>query len=493
MEPVRPRIVQSDNDHLLSKPLPAVRFNHYTLGTRLSLAKVIAEELSWWADQDEQIIGVVFRDLIDRDFGWVLLARDQVGRFRAVEIRHSLGSEPYATFEIRKAIASAIRSVDRVDFGTQGDEPVTPFDVLNVSPGTDPKTLHPYFRELLERPGRAPSRAVVKEIGFWFAPSDRHFINEFQCRHFDQRLWELYLWAVFRDLGFDVKQMEAPDFLCRAPGIEFSVEATTVAPSQAGPLSVHPNPKTPDEMNEFLQGYMPMKFGSSLMSKVNKRDTNGKHYWERQDTAGKPFVIAIADFHKQAEEDQLGSMTFTQSALWPFLYGQRVEWEIAHGRLIIRSFKNASHTYREKTIPSGFFDQPNVENISAVLFSNAGTIAKFDRMGVVAGFAATGHEYLRVGTRFDPDPNAHEGISFAESVADKAYGERWSDEIQVFHNPNARVPLPRVWLSDVAQFYCSVDEDWAIIPDRHVMSSMTVITHITSEGSLEDIPTKTQS
>ena len=65
----------------------------------------------------------------------------------------------------------------------------------------DPAKLHPYFRELAERPGRAPARAVVKEVAPWLAPSDPHFVPEFQFKQFDQRLWELYLWAAFRELA----------------------------------------------------------------------------------------------------------------------------------------------------------------------------------------------------------------------------------------------------------------------------------------------------
>jgi hypothetical protein len=42
----------------------------------------------------------------------------------------------------------------------------------------------------------------------------------------------------------------------------------------------------------------------------------------------------------------------------------------------------------QKVIPSGFFDLPGPENVSAVLFSNSGTISKFNRMGVVAGFGS---------------------------------------------------------------------------------------------------------
>jgi hypothetical protein len=185
--------------------------------------------------------------------------------------------------------------------------------------------------------------------------------------------------------------------------------------------------------------------------------------------------LAIADFHKQAEQDRLGSMTFTQSALWPYLYGHRVEWEIIDGQLVIRAIKNPSHSFGLKSIPSGFFDQPGAENVSAVLFSNAGTIAKFDRMGVVAGFPAPNYKYYRAGFRFNPEPNATSGIKFFEDVGAPGYVERWSDELQIFHNPNARVPLSHDWLMGLAQFYFRDGDQFSIIPEHHVWSSLTVL------------------
>ena len=342
--------------------------------------------------------------------------------------------------------------------------------------------MHPYFRELSERPGRAPARAVVREIGPWLAPEDPHFVEEFQFHQFDQRLWELYLWASFRELGFDIKQLESPDFVCRAPGIEFGVEATTVAPSQSGALASHPEPKTNEEMQAFLANYMPMKFGTPLTNKLNKVDINGLHYWEREETKGKPFVVAVADFHKQADEHQLGSMTYTHSALWPYLYGHRVDWEVVDGVLQTKAVQNPKHTFGEKEIPSGFFDLPGAENISAVLFSNAGTIAKFDRIGVTAGFAAPSHRYQRFGYRFNPDPNATIGIPFSEDVANPSYVEGWSDELQIFHNPNALIPLSHDWLSGLAQFYFDASgNQFSLIPDHHVWSSGTMLMHITDE------------
>jgi hypothetical protein len=64
---------------------------------------------------------------------------------------------------------------------------------LRLPTDCDPETLHPYFRELLDRPARAPARAVIREIGPCLTPNDPDLVNEFQNKGFDQRLWEIYL------------------------------------------------------------------------------------------------------------------------------------------------------------------------------------------------------------------------------------------------------------------------------------------------------------
>jgi hypothetical protein len=425
----------------LSAPLSAARFDIYAMGARMSFSRVVSEELTYWSDVGEKLLGMVFRDLVDNDFGWILFARDRVGRFRCADVNSSLTSEQYATEMVRERIATALEDPKVDELGYQADEPNEPVDLLHVSADADRSKLHPYFKILSEEPSRAPARAIFKEIGPWLAPSDPHFVQEFQFSQFDQRLWELYLWATFRELGFDIKQPEAPDFLCRGPGTEFTVEATTVAPSKNGPLAEHPDPNTPEEMREFLAHYMPIKFGSSLTSKLHKKNKAGESYWERGETANKPFILAIADFHVPASKEQIGSMAYTQSALWPYLYGHRLDWEIIDGQLVITPVKNTEHRYAGKKIPTGFFDLPGAENISAVLFSNAGTLAKFDRMGVAAGFGAPDTKYFRIGLAYDPDPNAVNGKPFTREVNDQDYQESWSDELQLFHNPNAKHPF----------------------------------------------------
>lgn len=455
------------------------RFDLFALGTRRSPTRLMSEELSYWSDHEERVIGLVMRDTTDDDFGWILLARDKIGRFRCVDLDMSLNDERYATQQLRERIARAVDEQDFLALGDQGDETNYPTDVLRVVEGMSADQLHPNFQILLRSRSREPARAVFKEIGPWLAPSDPHFVQEFQTKHFDQRLWEMYLWAAFRELGFDITQPEAPDFLCKAPGIEFTVEATTVAPSLTGPLANRPDPTTPDEMREFLEHYMPMKFGSSLTSKLNKRNKLGESYWERGLTRDKPFLLAIADFHHD------GSMTYTHSALWPYLYGRRVDWEVIDGQLSVRAVQRENHSFGTKVIPTGFFDLPNAENISAVVFSNAGTLAKFDRMGIAAGVIPPKYRFFRTGLRYNPDPNAVIPEAFSEEVGLDSYEEYWSDELQIFHNPNARHPLDPHTFGGVTQHFFENGEQHSITPVGAILASRTTILHLRDEDEEE--------
>jgi hypothetical protein len=55
----------------LSKPLSPARFDIYAMGARMSPSRLISEELTYWSDANEKVLGMVFRDLVDNDFGWI--------------------------------------------------------------------------------------------------------------------------------------------------------------------------------------------------------------------------------------------------------------------------------------------------------------------------------------------------------------------------------------------------------------------------------------
>ncbi|MCV6545679.1 MAG: hypothetical protein OIF56_00075 [Cohaesibacter sp.] len=459
----------------LVKPMSFARFQLLTIGARAADSRLVSGEVSYWSDLDEQILGLISIDYTDEDYVWMIFARDRIGRFRCCDLEVNLSSEPKATEALISKMATLVKEGIPLDFGSQGDEPNAPFDLLSVAHSSE---LHEYFKITQNDPGHMPAKMAIKEIGPWLAPSDPHFVREFQTTAFDQRIWELYLWAAFRELGFDVLQPEAPDFFCSSPTASFTVEATTVSPSTSGPLADHPDPKTPEEQAEFLKHYMPMKFGSSLTSKLNKRNAAGEPYWDRPETQGKPFIIAVADFHKPSDLENLGSMTYSQGALWPYLYGRRVVYQAKGDGGYWRMVDGSEHIYGGKTVPTGFFDLPGAENVSAVLFSNAGTLPKFNRMGLLAGYVPQNYIYFRQGYRYDPSPDAYVGIPFQENILSPDYEEYWSDELQLFHNPNAKNPISPEIFSGITQYYFQDNDLHSITPENSIISSFTSVFHI---------------
>lgn len=476
-EASRRRKARLENEKLI-KPMSPARFHLRSIGVQKAMSRLMTGEVSYWSDEQERLLGLISVDYRDKDYYWLIMARDRIGRFRACNLDGSIKSEQLATEMLLAEMAKLVREGIPHDYGFQGDEPNAPFDLMAV---THDAKLAAGFEILLNDPGRHPARSALKEIGPWLAPSDPHFVREFQTTAFDQRIWELYLWAAFRELGFDVEQPEAPDFLCSTPFIEFTVEATTVAPSTSGVLAKHPNPQTNADKMEFLKHYMPIKFGSSLTSKLNKKNAKGEPYWERPETKGKPFILAIADFHKPGDINEIGSMTYTHSALWPYLYGRRVEIYTVDGVDGWREVKGEDHVYEGKVVPTGFFDLPGAENISAVLFSNAGTLAKFDRMGVRAGFVPPDHTYIRHGLRYNPDPAAIVGIPFFSDVSSSDYEEYWSDELQIFHNPNAKNPISPDTFGGIAQYYFKGGSLHMISPKDAVIASYTTILRVVGD------------
>lgn len=458
-----------------TKPMKRARFNILTTGTRHSRTAFMCEEVSWWSSEGDELVGLVARDTTDNDYLWMVLARDKIGRFRSASLKIDFRDQAHAEKNLRVEMMRIIEKGEIAEFGEQGDETNSPLDPFEIPANLADDKLHPYFKMLAEETGRAPARKVIRELALWLAPKDPHFVREFQTSGFDQRLWELFLWAAFREFCLDVEQLEAPDFRCCSPLIDFTVEATTVAPSDGGVLEEHPNPKTPEEREAFLRDYMPMKFGGPLTSKLKKTNKAGQRYWERAESKDKPFAIAIADFHKMADEDELAPMTYTQSALWQYLYGSRVTWRFKDDALVVESHDIGEHEYNGKKIPSGFFDLADAENVSAVIFSNAGTIAKFDRMGVAAGYGAEGYGYFRLGLKYNRDPNAVEGEAFKVNVSDPDYEEFWTQEIQVFHNPNAKYPLPVEALQGATHHFFEDGQLQSLAPDDAVLSSFTML------------------
>ncbi|MEW7986726.1 MAG: hypothetical protein AB2799_13110 [Candidatus Thiodiazotropha sp.] len=278
---------------------------------------------------------------------------------------------------------------------------------------------------------------VLNQVYLALPTPDPNFVSDFQTGNFHTRLWELYLLACFREQGLEVLQDHvSPDFMIRRHQICAWIEAVT-ANAETPYDHVHEGAPAfaPEDKMERQLGRAAFRYAKTLRSKLERDYQNMEH------VTGNPFAIAIADFHAPS------SMVWSREALPCYLYGTA-------GKVIERAGKKVPIEVAVDTlmvdgdVPAGIFRDPAFAHLSAIIHSNAGTIAKFNRMGFLAGYQKPGLKLIRKGVFFDRVPGAVEPIDFEFDISGEEYsslwpdGENWSLELEVYHNPNAEFPLP---------------------------------------------------
>ncbi len=443
------------------KRLDIKRFNALAAQSRSPAAAYVSEELEWYADDSEIVLGIVLRDTVDDDFVGIILGRDEGDRFRAFDIQTSIETLEDARTWVQGSIkwhAGKGNTVFPQGDETKGLDLFTP--VISIA------KQHPFFTRLSQEESFIPAKTIINELMPHFVDIDGNFIEQFQSTGFDARLWELYLSTYFNEeqLFFD-REHHAPDFLVQKYGKKVAIEAVIVGRKKDNPASLFQKEPKLIHLSEIagkLKDEMPIRFGSPLYSKLKKE------YWKLDHVKDNPLVFAIADFH----DDQ--SMQWSSNALISYLYGVQHEFTRDNdGKLIISALKIDKHQVGDKVIPSGYFFQPDSENISAVLFSASGTISKFNRIGRQAGFGSDNIIMHRFGTHHDHDPNASLPKQFAYQVTTES-NETWGEGLSMFHNPNAKHPVPEELFPSIAHHYYDDGQIISHLPEFHPYSSMTI-------------------
>jgi hypothetical protein len=301
---------------------------------------------------------------------------------------------------------------------------------------TGPRGTSPEFDLLSSSISHFPALMAVGECYLALPNPDANCVTDLQTNNFASRLFELYLLACFREQGLIVRQDHvSPDFQIEDNGATCWIEAVTANSETPCSGGIGDWVRAPVDRNERLTGASAERFAKTLRGKLQR------NYHELSHVKGQPFALAIADFHES------GSMVWSREALPTYLYGVRadVEGEGAQRRAIGTPINNLTGKHG---IPAGLFRDPSFAHLSAVIFSNAGTLAKFNRMGFLAGWRPPGLTMIRRGILFDRTPGALEPIDFKLSVDSDDYqalwpwGETWCQELEVFHNPQATHPIP---------------------------------------------------
>jgi hypothetical protein len=388
---------------------------------------ITADEREWFSEEQEKVLGVIVQDRADKDYVCVVMGRDRVGRYRAVHL-----SEWFLRLRDARAAMPQILAdwgaKDPAEF-EQGDEPRQPMEFFR--PRHPVERRHLGFRKLTEMEEYSPARGIMEAMMYSYKDPDGNFVEQFQSDGFNARFWELYLFALLAESRHSVnRDYPAPDFLCSGLLGQFFIEAVTTNPTMRNGRNVEPVVRNDDELNQFLLNYLPIKFAGPLTAKL------GKKYWEKAHIRGNPIVFAIADFHRPL------SVMQSQTALTTYLYGRRFDsGRDFRGNLIVTSFPVTEHVWGRKIVPSGFFNLPGAEHVSAVISSREATLSKFNRLGLKAGFGSPRIRMVREGNRYVPDRNRREPETVRVSVNSKRYREQWVDGLEVYHNPNANIPL----------------------------------------------------
>lgn len=444
------------------KRIDVKRFNALAAHSRSPAAAFISQELDWFSNEDESLLATLMLDTIDNDYVGIILGRDEAGRFRCIDVESSIPTADAAFSWIERAVGWHSRDAQQVFPQGEASKSLDLF-----KPIVSYEKMHPSFAKLCQSEAFAPARRQIAEIMPHYVDVDGNFVEQFQTSGFDARLWELFLhsYLVEEQLFID-REHDRPDFMVTKFSNSVAIEATIVGRRADRPVSYFRTtsslPENGEEVMRRHEHEIPIRFGSPIFSKLQKR------YWELDHVKGLPLVFAIADFH----DDQ--SITWTSTALINYLYGVKHDFHFDEaGQLVITPLKIATHKVGEKEIPSGFFFQPDAENVSAILFSASGTISKFNRMGRQAGFKAPGLVMIRVGTHHDHDPNAHLPRSF-KYLVDESSKETWGEGVSMFHNPNAIHPVPRELFPSIAHHRFQDGQIHSVLPEFHPYASITM-------------------
>jgi hypothetical protein len=444
------------------RKITRAQFDAYCYARR-PMIRIIAGEVAWYEAFDRKLLAVITFDITDSDYGFVVLARDARKMFRCVNVDTSFATVKEAEKNLHRVIASY--GNDGQEIYPQGDEKEHPYEIF--IPVVVDDALHPYFRALISEERFEAARNLIREIVYSYKDPDGHYIKEFQTNGFDARLWELYLYVFLHNEGFEfIQGNPSPDFHLSKFGNEYLIEAVTVNPSQDPKRPDAATPTNDDEAMKLADNYLPIKFGSPLFSKMKKE------YWNFTHVKGKPFILAIHDYH------MTGSMTWSRVGLSEYLYGFRTRIHKDESGVDTQMIERIEqHEWNGKVIPSSFFSQPGTENVSAVLFSNAATITKFNRMGKLAGLGSQNVKMIRKGLMFDPSPNALRPKEFTFDVDSPEYEESWFDSIVMFHNSRALIPVDPAAFPNISHIW--VDENTGectgIQQPNDVLSSITVV------------------
>lgn len=391
-----------------------------------------------WQSDDGITIGILTRDVVSHEHGLLVVRQRSDAVWTEIARETNIGTKETCLAKLKEFL---LGNQDRVPLPPN----TAPRQALHDIGNRNPSSLF----DVLRKPTHRIAAWTINQLYLAMPNPDKNWVSDCQTANFHTRMWEAQLLASFREQGLLVTQDHlSPDFeIENRLGGKATVEAVTANPTIPYDHVNAPPSALPTDRDEIFFGAAAVRFAKTIRSKLQRS------YHLLPHVADMPFMIALADFHAPA------SMVWSREALIGYLYGSGADAKSVNGKIV------AVETTTEKLlgkddIPAGLFVDKRHSELSAVIFSNACSISKLNRVGISAGADMSQYRYTRAGRFFDRTPGALEGIPFCHNITSKEYRalwpqgyEPWTAEMEVFHNPYARHPTPRELLPEATHWF----------------------------------------
>ena len=327
--------------------------------------------------------------------------------------------------------------------------------------------LNEKFKLLTQSKLFDPAKNIIGNICNLMTDKDGNFVQQFQSDGFDARLWEIYLFILFQEIGFtQSNKYDRPDFHLMKVGIEIFVEASLSAEKKDDIYSKEfiDEAKAKNDLlvQQQLIDYYIIRLGSVLFSKLNKE------YWKLEWVKEKPLILAITPAHNYLAQ------FLPDAKLIEYLYGIRQRINITENG--IENFGGEQvdeFRLNEKIIPANFFAQPLSENISGILFTNNADLHKFNRMAYQSALSKEELIIVRAGAKHNQELGTN-ATEFTYQVKPDQGIENWCESVTLFHNPNAIHKIDKSTFNYIRQVWLESDKTFnGMMPNEFVFHSIT--------------------
>ncbi len=303
------------------------------------------------------------------------------------------------------------------------------------TPLVEQDKLHHNFIEIV-KDSQPFARELLQSWTEGFVDRDHKFIKEFQTT-FNSSFWELYLFNVFKQYSFKIDFSKPfPDFILTQP-YQLCVEAviSNNAINETPEYKRDINPSSIPNIEKIVHTAT-IRLANAIIYKYKQKYL--KIYSKEEYVKGKPFILAIAPFEQPYFWEQ------TSQAIMHVLYGLKgFKYSDSNNKTVPNVTEIIMEPFIKKDndseIPLGFFADSQMEEVSAVLFSNVASFGKIraltkdrDPREMIFSFA----KY-----------NANSFRPVQGDLCKRYYSEQLDSGLALYLNPFAKNPLPEDFIN----------------------------------------------